>query len=136
MRIAADTNVLVRAAIRDDPQQAALAIQLLESAETIVLTLPALCEFVWVTTRAYGRGADEVAASLRRLIASPTARVDRPAVEAGLAFLEQGGDFADGVIGFEGRRLGGPVFTSFDRDAVRLIAANGGETHLLAPSAE
>src|ERR1044071_10262936 len=73
-----------------------LAIQLLESAETIVLTLPALCEFVWVTTRAYGRGADEVAASLRRLIASPTARVDRPAVEAGAAFLEQGGDFAGG----------------------------------------
>jgi hypothetical protein len=57
--------------------------------------------------------------------------VDRPAVDAGLALLEAGGDFADGVIAFEGRRLGGLVFTSFDAEAVRLIEANGGETRLL-----
>jgi hypothetical protein len=31
--------------------------------------------------------------------------VNRPAVEAGLALLEAGGDFADGVIVYEGSRL-------------------------------
>lgn len=128
MRITADTNVLVRAAIRDDPDQTALAMDLLDNAEIVVLTLPALCEFVWVTRRAYRRRAMEVAAAVRRLIDSPTARVDRPAAEAGLAMLEAGGDFADGVIAFEGRLLGGPVFASFDREATQLVAAAGGET--------
>jgi hypothetical protein len=49
-----------------------------------------------------------------------------------LVLLDAGGDFADGVIAFEGRRLGGEVFASFDRNAVRLVAAAGGETRLLA----
>jgi len=58
-------------------------------------------------------------------------QVDRTTAEAGLAMLDAGGDFADGVIAFEGRRLGGPVFASFDRRATELIAATGAETHLL-----
>jgi hypothetical protein len=41
------------------------------------------------------------------LIESASVLVDRPAVEAGLAVLASGGDFADGVIAFEGRRAGG-----------------------------
>jgi hypothetical protein len=40
--------------------------------------------------------------------------------------------FADGVIATEGRRLGGLVFTSFDRRAIELIAATGAETRLLS----
>jgi hypothetical protein len=58
--------------------------------------------------------------------------VDLGAVEAGLAVLERGGDFADGVIAFEGRRAGGRVFTSFDRGAVKRVGAAGGEARLLA----
>jgi hypothetical protein len=49
------------------------------------------------------------------------------ACDAGLAILEAGGDFADGVIAFDGRRLGGAVFVSFDRRAVALIERSGGE---------
>ena len=60
------------------------------------------------------------------MVDSATVRVDRPLVDAGLAVLEAGGDFADGVIAFEGRRLGGTVFVSFDRTAIELIAATGG----------
>ena len=44
--------------------------------------------------------------------------------------LAAGGDFADGVIAFDGRRLGGEVFASFDRKAVELIAVNGGGAEL------
>ena len=46
--------------------------------------------------------------------------------------FEADGDVADGVIAFEGRRLGGSIFTSFDRRAVELIAATGAETRLLS----
>ncbi len=63
-------------------------------------------------------------------------RVDRPAVEAGLVVLEAGGDFADGVIAFDGRRLGGWTFASFDRKAVELVAASGGDTHCLESPAD
>ncbi len=69
---------------------------------------------------------------MRKLAESESVSVDRPALEAGLSVLERGGDFADGVIAFEGRRAGGRIFTSFDRNAVELISATGGETRLLS----
>ena len=132
VRITADTNVLVRAAVRDDPLQARVAADMLARAERIGVPLPVLCEFVWVLLRRYGRSAGDIAGSIRDLADSTNVRLDRPAVDAGLAILEAGGDFADGVIAFEGRRLGGPVFASFDGRAVELIAATGAETHLLS----
>jgi predicted nucleic-acid-binding protein len=132
VRITADTNVLVRAAVADDPQQAEIAADLLGRAELIAVPLPVLCEFVWVVLRRYGRSATEIAASIRDLADSANVRLDRSAVDAGLAVFEAGGDFADGVIAFEGRRLGGEVLVSFDRDAVALIADTGADTRLLA----
>lgn len=131
MRITADTNVLVRAAVVDDPIQAAIAKRVLREADLIVVTLPCLCEFVWVLTRGYKRNVSDLAASLRELTHVEKVVVDRAAVEAGLAVLEEGGDFADGVIAFEGRRGGGPVFASFDKEAVAIVARTGGQTRLL-----
>ena len=131
MRVTVDTNVLVRATVGDDPEQERLAAELLRMAELIAIPLPALCEFVWVTRHAYRRSREEVSEAIKELIGGPTVQVDRLAVEAGLAMLEAGGDFADGVIAFEGRRLGGEVFASFDRQAIELVARSGGDTHLL-----
>jgi predicted nucleic-acid-binding protein len=125
MRLTADTNVLVRAAVGDDPAQAATARRVLRSAEVVAVTLPVLCEFVWVLARGYHFEASEIAAAIRRLIESTTVAVDRDAVESGLQFLETGGDFADGVIAYEGAQLGGDVFVSFDREAVALARAVG-----------
>ncbi|MBI1869256.1 MAG: type II toxin-antitoxin system VapC family toxin [Methylocystis sp.] len=134
MKITADTNVLVRAAVGDDPAQSVVATKALLTAEIVAVTTPSLCEFVWVVMRGYKRSAEDAAIAIRRLIESATVRADRPAIEAGLAMLEAGGDFADGVIAFEGRRSGGLVFTSFDRDATRLIEQTGGEARLLSAS--
>ena len=132
MRITVDTNVLVRAAVLDDPEQAQRAAKVLRDAEIIAVTVPALCEFAWVLMRGYRRAAGEVISMIRSLLESAAVRVDTPAIEAGPAMLAAGGDFADGVIAFEGRRLGGEVFASFDRTAIRLIAETGGVTHLLS----
>ena len=49
----------------------------------------------------------------------------------GLAVLEGGGDFADGIIAFDGRRAGGLVFTTFDTKAAAMVRATGGEARLL-----
>ncbi len=51
--------------------------------------------------------------------------MNRPAVEAGLALLEAGGDFADGIMAHEGKWLGGETFVSFDRQAVKLLSEQG-----------
>jgi predicted nucleic-acid-binding protein len=132
VKITADANMLVRIALADDPDQTALAAATLREVELIAITLPSLCEFAWVLTRLYKREAADIAAAIRRLVTSAKVVADRPAVDAGLAVLEAGGDFADGIIAFEGRRLGGIVFTSFDAAAVKLIRANGGEARLLS----
>ena len=52
-------------------------------------------------------------------------------MEAGLAVLEAGGDFADGVIAHQGQWLGGDTFVSFDRQAVTLLSEQGLATQLL-----
>jgi len=57
--------------------------------------------------------------------------VNRPAVEAGLLMLDTGGDFADGVIAYEGHWLGGETFVSFDKKAVAHLMAQGQSTRLL-----
>lgn len=131
MRITADTNVLVRAITEDDEQQSKAAQAELATADVVALTLPALCELAWVLTRAYRTPSADVAKTIRRLIGSENVVVDRPAAEAGLALLEAGGDFADGVIAYEGRCLGADTFVSFDKRAVRLLVEQGEDTRLL-----
>ena len=56
---------------------------------------------------------------------------NRPAAQAGLALLEAGGDFADGVIAWDGSFLGGETFVSFDKKAVALLTKQGHAAQLL-----
>jgi predicted nucleic-acid-binding protein len=65
------------------------------------------------------------------LIDSANVVVNRPAVATGLARLEAGGDFADGIIAYEGSWLGGETFISFDKEAVKLTQASGTSARLL-----
>lgn len=131
MRVSVDTNVLVRAVMVDDPAQAHKAIRVLSEAELIAVAMPCLCELVWVLLRVYGLQASDAAAAIRALLAAANVEVNRPAAEAGLAVLEAGGDFADGVIAYEGRWLGAETFVSFDKKAVALLAAQGQSARLL-----
>lgn len=123
MKITADTNILIRAVQQDDPDQFKTAIALLERAEIVAVPIPALCGFVWVLRQGYRRSRAEVAAAIRHLMSSAKMEMDRPAVEAGLAALGAGADFADGCVAREGREMGGIIFASFDRRAVRAVRA-------------
>jgi predicted nucleic-acid-binding protein len=125
LRISPDTNVLLRAFVKDDPYQSALAIAELEAAEVIALSSTALSEFVWALTTGYKFKRDVAAIFIRELIESGKVHANWPAVEAGLAALDQGGDFADAVIEIEGRQLGGAVFVSFDEKAVKISRQAG-----------
>ena len=125
MKVAVDTNVLVRAVVRDDPKQAEAAVRLLAQAELIAVALPCLCEFVWVLRKVYGFQAADVADAVCTLLNVANVEVNRPAAEAGLSTLQAGGNFADGVIAYEGYWLGAETFVSFDRAAVALLTAQG-----------
>ncbi|MGB6132621.1 MAG: type II toxin-antitoxin system VapC family toxin [Acidobacteriaceae bacterium] len=131
MKIAADTNVLLRAAVRDDARQGRQAAKILQQAELVAVAVPVLCEFVWVLRQGYKRSAAEVAGALRRLVAARNVVTNRPAVEAGIAMLDEGGDFADGAIAYEGQWLGADEFVSFDRQAVTLLKAQGQRARLV-----
>ena len=116
MKIAVDTNVLVRAITDDDRRQTRVARAQLTDADLVALEIPGLCGLVWVLSRGYGHSAGEIAATVRRLIDSANVVVDRPAAQAGLDLLEAGGDFADGAIAYEGSWLGPrPSFPSIGR---------------------
>lgn len=131
MRITADTNVLIRAIVDDHPTQSPQAQEMLREAETVAISLPTLCEFVWVLRRGYRRTRADVISILNALLDTANLSIDRPAVASGIAVARAGGDFADGVAAFEGRRLGGTTFVTFDRQAATLIGQSGIEVRLL-----
>lgn len=132
MKITADTNVLVRAVADDDPVQCAAARSALEKAAVVAITPSALCEVVWVLASAYDVERKDIAAAVRTLTAGANVRLDRASLEAGLAMLDAGGDFADGVIAHEGEQLGGAAFVSFDRKAVKFLERQGKPARLLS----
>jgi predicted nucleic-acid-binding protein len=125
LKIAVDTNVLVRGVMRDDLVQAEAADRMMRDASVIAIGLSCLCELAWVLRSVYGLKANDVLVAFKTLLAIGKVSVNRPAVEAGLAVLQAGGDFADGVIAHEGRWLGGETFVSFDRQAIALLSAQG-----------
>ncbi len=125
MRITADTNLLVRAAVGDHPEQEAAAHRLLSEAELIAIPTAVFCELDWVLKRIYRFSRTDIASVIRKYVASATVTTDAAAAEAGLAVLELGGDFADGVIAHQGRALGGQIFASFDAAALDIIARQG-----------
>ncbi len=131
MKITADTNVLLRACVQDDEQQSALAAAALRKANVVAVSASSLCEFVWVLKRGYKFADAEVARAVRLLVSSANVACDRQAVDAGLAMLEAGGDFADGVIAFDGFALGATEFVSFDKDAVALLRGQRKKARLL-----
>ncbi len=132
MKITADTNVLVRAITGDDARQSRIAQARLADADLVALPIPVLCELVWVLSQGYKISSADIAETIRRLLAGANVVVNRPAAEAGLALLEAGGDFADGVIAYEGNWLGAETFVSFDKKAVKLMDKRGKPARLLS----
>lgn len=122
MKITVDTNVLVRLVMADDEAQNKIAIRTIERASLVAISTHSLCEFAWVLDRRYGVSRADIGSAIRGLIETSNAAVNRPAVEAGLSLLDAGGDFADGVIAYDGNWLGGETFVSFDKKAVTLLA--------------
>ena len=131
VKLTLDTNVLVRLATQDNPQQAAAALKVLQTASLIAVPSTALCEMVWVLMRGYRYTPEQVAHAIRTLLQVSQVVCNTPAVLAGLALLQSGGDFADGVIAFEGELMGGQEFVTFDKAAAKLLKQQKRKVRLL-----
>lgn len=125
MRITADTNILVRATIKDETVQTEAARHLLITATHVVIPVTVFCEFAWVLGAGYRYKREQISIAIRQYLQADTVVTDRQAVEAGLAFLALGGDFADGAIAHQGRHLGGVYFASFDNEARKHLSRLG-----------
>ena len=132
MKITADTNVLIRAVVQDEPHQARQATKALREADLVAVPIPVLCEFVWVLRRGYKRPVSDVSDAIHRLMKTSKVVMNRPTVETGLSVLDAGGDFANGVIAHEGDWLGADEFVSFDSKAVSVLQSQSTRARLLA----
>ncbi len=131
MKVIVDTDVLIRAVVRDNVKQARVAANFLRDAEVIAVSLTCLCEFVSVLRSVYKFRSDDITAALRALLNARNVEVNRPAAEAGMAVMNAGGDFADGIIAHEGKWLGGETFVSFDKNAFPVAVVLGQKPKLL-----
>lgn len=119
--IAFDTNVLVRLLVKDDPEQFATALSLLERAveaeEVCYLSDGVLCETVWVLDSQYGASRADILAAMSEVLADPRYGFDdEEGVRQALRAFEEGrADFSDHLIGERARRKGARTTYSFDK---------------------
>ena len=131
MKFTVDTNILLRLVVGDDEGQSLAAVKAMESANLVAISVHSLCELAWVLSTRYAMPRHHIAATIRSLVQASHVVVNRPAVEAGLRVLDAGGDFADGVIAYDGQWLGAETFLSFDKKAVKLLEDQGIGARLL-----
>lgn len=125
-QIAIDTNVLVRLFVDDDLVQRDKALELLESADSVIVPTTVFLECVWVLTRSYKMEKNLVLQQLRSFSESiPNLVIQEDELGAGFAIMEDNGDFADGVNEFLGRMMGASYFVTFDRKAAVLLESKG-----------
>jgi len=127
MRIIADTNIILRLIKKDDDKQFDAAYKLLKESEEIIIPTYVFCEICWVLSQGYGLKSEALYEEIRLLSESDKVVFVEDEIEAGLAMLSNGGDFADGVNAYAGRKMSKcrAVFASFDRKAIRLLAKQG-----------
>jgi len=127
MKIIADTNLLVRFFMQDNAAQFAAVCRLFEKSTQICIPTHVLCELVWVLSTAYRLPSGAIVEQLDALLQARKVVTCEDEVEAGLWMMRQGGDFADGVNAYSGRKMtsGNAVFASFDKAAVHLLSEQG-----------
>jgi len=118
---AADTNVLIRFVMKDDPLQTGAARRFLEECrmnrEHVFIPVPVVCELVWVLDRVFGQTQAEIVGALDRLLDFALFQFDQEsAIRRGLAQYRRGrAGLADYLIGELGAQAGCRDTVTFDR---------------------
>jgi predicted nucleic-acid-binding protein len=122
-----DTNILARFLIADDPLQKKKSEQVFLTAKQVIIPTVVFCELSWVMGSGYKYPGNIIASVIRGVLKLENVEVKTDEVEAGVKMLDNGGDFADGVIAYAGGVMAGEpsTFVSFDQQAVHKLSARG-----------
>jgi predicted nucleic-acid-binding protein len=118
---AIDTNVLLRFIVNDEPQQAEHVARFLRECraegELVFISVPVLCELVWVLERIYGEPKPPIVNALNGLLELDFLRFDQPfAVRRAFEQYRRGrAHFADYLIGELAMQAGCLDTVTFDR---------------------
>lgn len=120
--IAFDTNLLVRLAVDDHPQQADVAENLLKQ-HRVLISRTVLLETEWVLRSRYKIPPERIHAFFQLMLRTENAELeDALAVARALTWYEQGADFADAL---HLAVCGDAVLHTFDRGFCKAARAAG-----------
>jgi predicted nucleic-acid-binding protein len=127
VRVALDTNVLVRLLVRDDEAQCAAARHLVEqseaSGEPVLLLIGAVLEAEWVLRSRYKIDKFRIIDAFAQLLESTgVVHEDEQTLEQALALWKNHAqaDFTDCILAARALRLGCARLVTFDAGAARL----------------
>lgn len=113
--IGVDTNILVRYATNDDPDQAAVAVELLSRQEDIFLPKTILLELEWVLRGVYKLRPAVISGAIKQVLGLPNIVPEDPeTVALAVGYLDQGFDFADALHLAASHHV--RVFYTFDKE--------------------
>ena len=122
---ALDTNVIVRYIAQDDPVQSAAATRIFEDIISDknhgFITSIALCETLWVLSRAYGQPREKLVEVIEALLKADNLELEHRDLvwNAKEDFRNGNADFSDYLIARIGKVQGASTTLSFDRNALK-----------------
>lgn len=122
---ALDTNVIVRYIAQDDPAQSAAATRIFEDIISDknhgFITSIALCETLWVLSRAYGQPREKLVEVVEALLKADNLELEHRDLvwNAKEDFRNGNADFSDYLIARIGKAQGASTTLSFDRNALK-----------------
>jgi predicted nucleic-acid-binding protein len=128
---AVDTNVLVRLLADDEPDQAAVAQQVMAS-ESVFVAKTVVLELEWVLRSVYRLSPASIATGIEGLLATAAIEVeDAAAVSRAVAWFREGLDFADALHLASSSHVG--TFLTFHASLRRRAAALGTKPQVATP---
>ena len=120
---AADTNVIIRLLVRDDPAQ--LAIAKVEAERGLWISHVVLLEMVWVLESSYGRDRQAIAETVHMLLSTAEFGIQEPDVvrDTAARFSASNVDFADCLILEIAAKAGQLPLATFDAALGKLDGA-------------
>ncbi|NCP41416.1 MAG: type II toxin-antitoxin system VapC family toxin [Rhodoferax sp.] len=120
--IAFDTNMLVRVAVADHPQQLAVVRDLMAN-NTVFISRTVLLETEWVLRSRYKKIRSELLGFFQALLLTQDVEVESAAsIEGALDWYAQGADFADAL---HLSACGQTLMHTFDQDFCKTARATG-----------
>jgi len=123
--VALDTNVIVRYIAQDDPSQSAAATRIFEEVISDenhgFITSVAMCETVWVLSRAYGQPREKLVQVIEALLRADNLELEHRDLVWGAKddFRDGKADFSDYLIARIGKAQGATTTLGFDGKALK-----------------